>query len=172
MKVVMLGKEFCGKTSLVERFLNERFSGENKYQSTIGAAYGARYNNDSGGWWPILLVQCLGRWVLGGRRLCWESGTLLEVRDMRAWPGCTTGQSVVIAPYCVIKSEWSNISWSRQLLTEINMQGSQGSRSLLRSQWWRVLGETQILDCRTEENGGKLQDLYLCDQDRSVEWKQ
>jgi len=42
VKVVMLGKEFCGKTSLVERFLNERFSGENKYQSTIGAAYGAR----------------------------------------------------------------------------------------------------------------------------------
>lgn len=42
MKVVMLGKEYCGKTSLVERFLNERFVGENKYQSTIGAAYGAR----------------------------------------------------------------------------------------------------------------------------------
>jgi len=43
VKVVMLGKEYCGKTSLVERFLNERFVGENKYQSTIGAAYGARY---------------------------------------------------------------------------------------------------------------------------------
>ena len=42
VKVVMLGKEYCGKTSVVERFLNERFSGENKYQSTIGAAYGAR----------------------------------------------------------------------------------------------------------------------------------
>jgi len=42
VKVVMLGKEFSGKTSLVERFLNERFVGENKYQSTIGAAYGAR----------------------------------------------------------------------------------------------------------------------------------
>jgi len=42
LKVVMLGKEYCGKTSLVERFLNERFVGENKYQSTIGAAYGAR----------------------------------------------------------------------------------------------------------------------------------
>jgi len=42
VKVVMLGKEFSGKTSLVERFLNERFSGDNRYQATIGAAYGAR----------------------------------------------------------------------------------------------------------------------------------
>jgi len=42
MKVVLLGREFCGKTSLVERFLNERYCGENKYQNTIGAAYGAR----------------------------------------------------------------------------------------------------------------------------------
>ena len=45
VKVVMLGKEFSGKTSLVERFLNERFSGDNRYQATIGAAYGARWNN-------------------------------------------------------------------------------------------------------------------------------
>jgi len=42
MKVVLLGKEFSGKTSLVERFLNERFAGENRYQNTIGAAYGAK----------------------------------------------------------------------------------------------------------------------------------
>jgi len=42
MKVVMLGKEFCGKTSLVERYLNDRFAGENRYQNTIGAAYGAK----------------------------------------------------------------------------------------------------------------------------------
>jgi len=42
MKVVLLGKEFSGKTSLVERFLNERFVGENRYQNTIGAAYGAK----------------------------------------------------------------------------------------------------------------------------------
>jgi Ras-related protein Rab-24 len=42
LKVVMLGKEACGKTSLVERFLNHRFSGEDRYQSTIGAAFGAR----------------------------------------------------------------------------------------------------------------------------------
>jgi len=42
LKVVMLGKEFCGKTSLVERYLNNRFAGENRYQNTIGAAFGAR----------------------------------------------------------------------------------------------------------------------------------
>jgi len=42
MKVVMMGREYCGKTSVVERFLNERFAGENRYQSTIGAAYGAK----------------------------------------------------------------------------------------------------------------------------------
>jgi Ras-related protein Rab-24 len=42
LKVVLLGKEYCGKTSLVERFLNERFTGENRYQNTIGAAYGAK----------------------------------------------------------------------------------------------------------------------------------
>ena len=42
MKVVMMGREYSGKTSVVERFLNERFVGEDRYQSTIGAAYGAR----------------------------------------------------------------------------------------------------------------------------------
>ena len=40
VKVVLLGKEYCGKTSLVERCLNHTFAGENKYQNTIGAAYG------------------------------------------------------------------------------------------------------------------------------------
>lgn len=42
LKVVLLGKEYCGKTSLVERFLNDRFAGENRYQNTIGAAFGAK----------------------------------------------------------------------------------------------------------------------------------
>jgi GTPase SAR1 family protein len=32
VKVVILGMEFCGKTSLVERCLNDRFLGQNKYQ--------------------------------------------------------------------------------------------------------------------------------------------
>lgn len=41
MKVVLLGKEFCGKTSLVERYLNDRFL-DSPYQNTIGAAFGAK----------------------------------------------------------------------------------------------------------------------------------
>ncbi|XP_013397844.1 ras-related protein Rab-24 [Lingula anatina] len=42
MKIVLLGKEFGGKTSLVERFLHDRFHGEAPYQATIGAAFGAK----------------------------------------------------------------------------------------------------------------------------------
>ena len=42
VKVVILGTEFTGKTCLIQRFLSERFVGENKYQNTIGAAYGAK----------------------------------------------------------------------------------------------------------------------------------
>uniref|UniRef100_T1J8R1 Uncharacterized protein n=1 Tax=Strigamia maritima TaxID=126957 RepID=T1J8R1_STRMM len=42
LKVVLLGKEYGGKTSLVERYLNDRFQGEVPYQNTIGAAYGAK----------------------------------------------------------------------------------------------------------------------------------
>jgi len=40
IKVVMLGKEFSGKTSIVERFLSERYAGEHKYQTTVGCAFG------------------------------------------------------------------------------------------------------------------------------------
>lgn len=40
LKVVLLGKEFGGKTSLVERYLHDRFG--IPYQNTIGAAYGAK----------------------------------------------------------------------------------------------------------------------------------
>ncbi|XP_064465777.1 ras-related protein Rab-24-like isoform X1 [Ornithodoros turicata] len=42
LKVVLLGKEYCGKTSLVERYLYDRFNGTAPYQNTIGAAYGAK----------------------------------------------------------------------------------------------------------------------------------
>lgn len=43
MKVVLLGKAYVGKTSLVERFMHDRFSGDNvPYQNTIGAAFGAK----------------------------------------------------------------------------------------------------------------------------------
>ncbi|KAK7499445.1 hypothetical protein BaRGS_00009420 [Batillaria attramentaria] len=42
-KVVLLGKSYAGKTSLVERYLKNRFLGDSvPYQNTIGAAYGAK----------------------------------------------------------------------------------------------------------------------------------
>lgn len=45
-KVVLLGREFAGKTSLVERYLHDRWLGDTtSYQSTIGAAFGARQIN-------------------------------------------------------------------------------------------------------------------------------
>lgn len=43
IKVVLLGKSAVGKTSLVERYLHNRFTGDTvPYQNTIGAAYGAK----------------------------------------------------------------------------------------------------------------------------------
>lgn len=42
LKVVLLGKEYGGKTSLVERYLHDRFHGDVPYQNTIGAAFGAK----------------------------------------------------------------------------------------------------------------------------------
>uniref|UniRef100_V9LAP0 Ras-related protein Rab-24 n=1 Tax=Callorhinchus milii TaxID=7868 RepID=V9LAP0_CALMI len=41
VKVVMLGKEFVGKTSLVERYVHNRFL-NGPYQNTIGAAFVAK----------------------------------------------------------------------------------------------------------------------------------
>jgi len=35
VKVVILGCEYSGKTSLAQRFLNDRFVGENKYQVKV-----------------------------------------------------------------------------------------------------------------------------------------
>ncbi|XP_066934856.1 ras-related protein Rab-24-like [Clytia hemisphaerica] len=42
VKVVLLGKEYGGKTSLVERYIHERFNSNQPYQNTIGAAFGAK----------------------------------------------------------------------------------------------------------------------------------
>ncbi|XP_059172762.1 ras-related protein Rab-24-like isoform X2 [Physella acuta] len=42
-KVVLLGKAYAGKTSLVERYIHNRFLGDTvPYQNTIGAAFGAK----------------------------------------------------------------------------------------------------------------------------------
>jgi len=32
VKIIVLGAEYCGKTSLIDRFLKEKFDGENEYQ--------------------------------------------------------------------------------------------------------------------------------------------
>ncbi|XP_042879170.1 ras-related protein Rab-24-like [Penaeus japonicus] len=58
LKVVMLGQAACGKTSLVERFIYNRFN--NNYQATIGAAFGARRMNVQG------RVICVGLWDTAG----------------------------------------------------------------------------------------------------------
>ncbi|XP_076758754.1 ras-related protein Rab-24 isoform X2 [Xylocopa sonorina] len=42
LKVVLLGNAAVGKTSLVERFINERFNESLSYQNTIGAAFSAK----------------------------------------------------------------------------------------------------------------------------------
>lgn len=42
LKVVLLGKEYGGKTSLVERYIHGKFNAQAPYQSTIGAAFGAK----------------------------------------------------------------------------------------------------------------------------------
>ncbi|XP_017795881.1 PREDICTED: ras-related protein Rab-24 [Habropoda laboriosa] len=42
LKVVLLGHASVGKTSLVERFVNERFNESLSYQNTIGAAFAAK----------------------------------------------------------------------------------------------------------------------------------
>lgn len=41
-KVVLLGREYSGKTSIIERYIHNRFDENQPYQSTIGAAYGAK----------------------------------------------------------------------------------------------------------------------------------
>lgn len=42
LKVVLLGNAAVGKTSLMERFVNERFNESLSYQNTIGAAFAAK----------------------------------------------------------------------------------------------------------------------------------
>ncbi|KAG8236989.1 hypothetical protein J437_LFUL017110 [Ladona fulva] len=39
LKVVLLGHEFVGKTSLIERYINQRFNEDCQYQVTIGAVF-------------------------------------------------------------------------------------------------------------------------------------
>lgn len=76
-KVVLLGKEYSGKTSLVERYLNDRFVGENRYQNTIGAAYGAKKLIVDGG------RLTMGIWDTAGSER-YEAMSRLYYRNARA----------------------------------------------------------------------------------------
>ncbi|KFM68042.1 hypothetical protein X975_14820, partial [Stegodyphus mimosarum] len=60
VKIVLLGKEYSGKTSLVERFVYDQFIGDDSYQNTIGAAFGAKKIEVSGD------VLTLGLWDTAG----------------------------------------------------------------------------------------------------------
>nr|QZX57783.1 ras-related protein Rab24 [Locusta migratoria] len=48
VKVVLLGSEYVGKTSLLERYVHDRFRGNLPYQNTIGAAFAAKVVNLGG----------------------------------------------------------------------------------------------------------------------------
>lgn len=78
IKVVLLGKSSVGKTSLVERYLHNRFLGDTvPYQNTIGAAYGAKKLNIAG-----KEVQ-LGIWDTAGSER-YESMSRIYYRDAGA----------------------------------------------------------------------------------------
>lgn len=81
MKIVLLGKEFGGKTSLVERYLHNRFLGNVPYQSTIGAAFGAKKLNAGG------KTLTLGIWDTAGSER-YESMSRIYYRGARAAVVC------------------------------------------------------------------------------------
>lgn len=77
MKVVLLGKEYGGKTSLVERYVYQRFSGCSIYQNTIGAAYVAK---------PVEINNqqiILGIWDTAGSER-YEAMSKMYYRDAKA----------------------------------------------------------------------------------------
>ncbi|XP_045603209.1 ras-related protein Rab-24 isoform X2 [Procambarus clarkii] len=75
MKVVMLGQASCGKTSLVERFIYNRFN--TNYQTTIGAAFGARCVDVQG------KQICVGLWDTAGSER-YEAMSRIYYRDAKA----------------------------------------------------------------------------------------
>lgn len=75
MKVVMLGQASCGKTSIVERFIYDRFN--SSYQTTIGAAFGARSMDVQG------KKICVGLWDTAGSER-YEAMSRIYYRDSKA----------------------------------------------------------------------------------------
>ncbi|XP_011302808.1 ras-related protein Rab-24-like [Fopius arisanus] len=77
MKIVLLGDGAVGKTSLMERFVNERFNESLKYQNTIAAAFASRQLEING----EKLV--LGIWDTAGSER-YDSMTKIYYRGARA----------------------------------------------------------------------------------------
>ena len=182
VKVVMLGKEFSGKTSVVERFLNERFAGENRYQATIGAAYGARWVSNT----QLLTLHNISSFVVTSflqEGLCrWKgdhSGSVghsgqWEIREYDADVLQETVISLSLSLSLYFIGKWADPlghAISRQWYN-IHVQGGQGCCGLLRCQWSGVLGPTGVLGDGAQEAGGGLQNLHLCHQNRFVTRKQ
>eukprot|EP00094_Tigriopus_californicus_P008995 TCALIF_08670-PA protein Name:"Similar to RAB24 Ras-related protein Rab-24 (Homo sapiens)" AED:0.13 eAED:0.13 QI:0/0/0/0.66/1/1/3/0/168 len=81
VKVVLLGTEYCGKSSLVERYLHDRFRGENCYQNTVGAAYGSKLFEINVNGSPRALI--MGIWDTAGSER-YQSMSRLYYRSARA----------------------------------------------------------------------------------------
>ena len=81
MKIVLLGKEFGGKTSLAERYIHDRFLGTVPYQATIGAAFGAKKIDAEG------RTLTLGIWDTAGSER-YESMSRIYYRGAKAAVVC------------------------------------------------------------------------------------
>ncbi|TRY57118.1 hypothetical protein DNTS_023993 [Danionella cerebrum] len=97
-KVVMLGKESVGKTSLVERYVHRRFL-VGPYQNTIGAAFVAKALNVSD------KVITLGIWDTAGSER-YEAMSRIYYRGARA--------AIVCYGTSLLYTVFSGISWSEQ----------------------------------------------------------
>ena len=75
-----------------------RFAGENRYQNTIGAAFGAREVRIWMFEYCTALDQVLDpiyRWKQEVAGWWWVCGTLRAARGTRQWPECTTGEQTI-----------------------------------------------------------------------------
>ncbi|XP_026331537.1 ras-related protein Rab-24-like [Hyposmocoma kahamanoa] len=95
-KIVLLGSEHVGKTSLVLRFVNCRFNAGTPYQNTIGAAFCAKTMHSNGkdfnvGIWDTAgseRYEAMTRMYYRGAHaaiICYEPSSLLSWQRLRHW---------------------------------------------------------------------------------------
>ncbi|KAI5632837.1 ras family domain-containing protein [Phthorimaea operculella] len=95
-KIVLLGSEHVGKTSLVLRFVNCRFNSGTPYQNTIGAAFCAKTLQSNGqdfnvGIWDTAgseRYEAMTRMYYRGANaaiICYEPSSLLSWQRLRHW---------------------------------------------------------------------------------------